>query len=334
MSYEANTVWNYCNELSHRAIREKGRFFSAYDLDKYLTGSSAEFENVNYSIIQAVAHEYAKSRKQAKKARLSWRKSFGSKRSLGWVPFKHKTATYKQGQIKVAGRRFGIWDSYGLGNFEFRSGCFTEDARGRWYFCAAVEVEAVKGVGVSAIGIDLGLKAIASCSDGTTLDNTKWYRAREADLAAAQRAYKKGRVRAIHAKVANRRRDALHKFSRQLVDRSSHIVVGGVSPSALKKTNMAKSVSDAGWASLKLMLKYKCEHAGITYTEMNEAYTTQTCSSCGALPDSRPKGIAGLGIREWDCDECGAHHDRDVNAARNILALGLGHGPPVVGIAA
>ncbi|MGP9552460.1 zinc ribbon domain-containing protein, partial [Halomonas sp. AOP42-D1-22] len=70
-----------------------------------------------------------------------------------------------------------------------------------------------------------------------------------------------------------------------------------VKSSSLAKTNMAKSVLDAGWYMLKTMLDYKCAHAGIVFKEVNESYTTQTCSNCGALPDSRPRGIAGLGIR-------------------------------------
>ncbi|HKM27168.1 MAG TPA: transposase, partial [Thiopseudomonas sp.] len=132
---------------------------------------------------------------------------------------------------------------------------------------------------------------------------------------------------------ANRRKDALHKFSRTLVNRCGEIYVGNVSSLKLVKTKMAKSVLDAGWGQLKTMLKYKCDHAGIVFKEVNEAYTTQTCSNCGALPDSRPKGIAGLGIRGWTCCACGVtHDDRDVNAAKNILAVG--HGRLAVGIPA
>ena len=136
-----------------------------------------------------------------------------------------------------------------------------------------------------------------------------------------------------NAKIANRRKDALHKFSRMLVNQHGEFIVGNVSSLKLVKTNMAKSVLDAGWGQLKSMLEYKCDHAGVVFEEVNEAYTSQTCSSCGAKPDSRPKGIAGLGIREWTCDACGAHHDRDINAARNILALGrerLAVGIPVL----
>ncbi len=84
----------------------------------------------------------------------------------------------------------------------------------------------------------------------------------------------------------------------------------------------AQVQSHAGWGQLKTMLDYKCAHAGIVFKEVNEAYTTQTCSCCGALPDSRPKGIAGLEIREWTYSACGVtHSDRDINAARNILAV-------------
>ncbi|MDY7220131.1 transposase [Denitrificimonas sp. JX-1] len=100
--------------------------------------------------------------------------------------------------------------------------------------------------------------------------------------------------------------------------------MGNASSLKLVKTTMAKSVLDAGWGQLKTMLDYKCAHAGIVFKEIDEAYTTQTCSSCGSLPESKPKGIAGLGIREWTCSGCGVTHDRDINAARNILAAGHG----------
>ena len=69
------------------------------------------------------------------------------------------------------------------------------------------------------------------------------------------------------------------------------------------------------------MLEYKCDHAGVVFEEIDERNTTQTCSSCGSKPPERPKGIAGLGIREWQCSKCGVTHDRDINAAKNILAL-------------
>lgn len=91
----------------------------------------------------------------------------------------------------------------------------------------------------------------------------------------------------------------------------------------------AKAVSDAGWSSFRNMLRYKAIGHGAEYVEADERYTTQTCSACGAR--SGPKGRKGLDVREWDCSECGTVHDRDVNAAINIL--GAECRPPSGGIA-
>ena len=95
---------------------------------------------------------------------------------------------------------------------------------------------------------------------------------------------------------------------------------------------MAKSTLDAGWSSLKTMLEYKSRQAGVIFEEVNEAYSTQTCSSCGEISPNSPKGMSGLGIREWCCG-CGSVHDRDINGAKNILAMGhhrLAVGIPVL----
>ena len=81
----------------------------------------------------------------------------------------------------------------------------------------------------------------------------------------------------------------------------------------------------------KSQLKSKASRHGVVYKEVNESFTTQTCSQCGAIPPESPKGIAGLGMREWVCSLCGASHDRDVNSARNILKIGLSAQPPVEG---
>jgi transposase len=86
---------------------------------------------------------------------------------------------------------------------------------------------------------------------------------------------------------------------------------------------MAKSVVDAGWAMFRYQLRYKASRHGAAYLDVDESFTTRTCSSCGSIPDSSPKGMSALGIRAWKCSECGANHDRDVNAAKNILAFAL-----------
>ncbi|CBL46161.1 Transposase [gamma proteobacterium HdN1] len=319
MARSVNFVWNYVNALSSRAIRERGQFLSEYDLHPYTKGAGKEL-GLHSQTLQCISKEYVTRRKQFKKTRLNWRRSGGAKRSLGWMPVNTGAASWKNGQVYHAGHYFKVWDSYGLSQYKFRTASFNEDARGRWYFNVVVEVAAKPTQGTGAVGIDLGLKDAATTSLGEKLES-KHYRRLENALGIAQRANNRKRVKAIHAKIKNKRKDDIHQFSRQLVNTNAAIFVGNVQPKPLTKTKMAKSVLDAGWEMLKTMLEYKCNHAGVVFEEVNEAYTTQVCSCCGCLSQNSPKGRAGLRIREWTC-ECGITHDRDVNAARNILAAG------------
>lgn len=327
-SKAVNFVWNYINELSSRSIKERGTFLSAFDIHPYTKGANKEL-GLHSQTLQCVAKEYVTRRKQFKKARLNWRKSGGARRSLGWIPVNTGAAKWKNGQIYFNGQYYKVWDSYGLSDFKFRTACFNEDSRGRWYFNVVVEVDAEQSKGKGSVGIDLGCKEAATDSDGGRVVGRQ-YRKLESKLGVAQRANNKHRVKAIHANIKNRRSDDLHKYSRKLVDSNAAIFVGNVNSLGLAKTKMAKSVLDAGWGMLKTMLEYKCDHAGVVFEEVNESYTTQTCSSCGVIPASSPKGRAGLGIREWSCSNCGTTHDRDINAAKNILAVG--HDRLAVGI--
>lgn len=320
MARSVNFVWNYLNELSYRSIKEHGVFLSEYDLHPYTKGAGKEL-GLHSHTLQCIAKEYVTRRKQFKKVRLNWRRYGGSRRSLGWIPVNTGAASWKNGQVYHAGHYFKVWDSYGLSQYRFRTASFNEDARGRWYFNVVVEIEAKSATGTAAVGIDLGLKEAATTSDGEKLES-KHYRRLESALGLAQRANKRARVKSIHAKIKNKRKDDIHQFSRQLVNTSAAIFVGNVQPLPLTKTRMAKSVLDAGWGMLKTTLEYKCNHAGVVFEEVNEAYTTQVCSCCGCLSSNSPKGRSGLRIREWTCVECGTLHDRDINAARNILAAG------------
>ena len=172
-----------------------------------------------------------------------------------------------------------------------------------------------------ARGIDLGLKDLVVGSNGLKVQAQQFYRDLEPHLAVAQRARKKARVRALHAKVANRRKDALHKLSTRLVSQHQAIFVGNVNACALAQTGMAKSVLDAGWSTFRTMLKYKCDDAGAWFKDINEAYSTQDCHVCGTR--CGPSGLEGLAVRRWTCAGCGTEHDRDVNAAQNIKQRGL-----------
>ncbi|HEY8095874.1 MAG TPA: transposase [Methylobacter sp.] len=332
MAFEANQVWNAANKETatwcYIPVPEVGYIrnpIGAFELQKQLKGIREEQGFIIHSTtVQEVIAVHAKSRKQFRKDKLRWRVSGGVRRSLGWVPFKSGAVSWKNGQAYFAGHYFKVWDSYGLSGYRFRSGSFSEDARGRWYLNIIVELLEQTGVGSGQVGIDLGLKDTATCSNSEKLQRGGFYRDSEQKLAKAQRARQKKRVKNIHAKIKNRRKDALHKFSTRLVKDNALIVVGNVSSSGLAKTKMAKSVLDAGWAILKTQLDYKSKGMRVVFMVVDEKYTTQTCSCCGSISDSSPKGRAGLRIREWTCARCGTLHDRDINAARNILAAGHG----------
>ena len=272
---EANLVWNFCNELAQKVWAREQRSLSGFDFWPYLKGATRAGLALPVQTVQEVAEQYAIRRRAAKRVRLRWRVSGGARRSLGWLPFKVRTIAYRAGQVRYAGRWLGLWDSFGLAGRELRAGSFSEDARGRWYLNVAVEVPEFVGprplpaIGQCA-GIDLGLKDLAALSTGQTIEAPRFYRDLQPALAAAQRARKKARVRAIHARIRNRRADFLHNLSTALVREHRAIFVGRVNAAALAHTRMAKSVLDAGWAALRTMPQYKCDGAGVWFEQVDE----------------------------------------------------------------
>jgi putative transposase len=325
-----NQVWNYCCaqqldvQARYRAGEKPRKWASFFDLAKLCKGVGAELK-LHQQTICGVCREFADARDKIGGAP-RFRSSFGSNRALGWIPFERQSRQTNGNTITYLRRRYRFWEGTRPLPETAKGGYFVEDALGRWYVCFHVEVEKRQG-GNRVIGIDLGLKSFATFSDGRKVGAPKFYSHHEKRLAIAQRAGNRQRIRRLHSKIKSCRTDFLHKLSTALAGQNAIIAVGKVNGKSLGRTRMAKSVFDAGWSSFRLMLKYKS--AG--YIEVDERFTTQTCSQCGALPPERPRGIAGLGIREWECSECGARHDRDVNAARNILALALSAQRPVEG---
>lgn len=318
-----NQVWNYCVSTQKEAERRRQAGLSlawpsAFDLINLCTGSAIEL-GLHSDTVQTICRQFVSSRDLRRRCP-RFRASFGSRRSLGWVPFIPRAVKVEGSVVRYVKRSFRFWKSRDIVG-SIKSGSFVQDARGRWYVAFQCEVLDTLPTGCGEVGIDLGLKSLATCSNGTRIPALRHYRKYEVALAKAQRARNKRRVRAIHAKVANARRHYLHEWSSQIARDNDLIVVGNVSPSRLVKTKMAKSIMDAGWTTLRRQLRYKASMHGARYVETDERWTSATCSDCGAV--SGPKGIAGLRIRHWCCLECGSTHDRDVNAARNILRAGL-----------
>ena len=318
MSGSVNFIWNFCNDTAIQAL-ERSHWISKFELSN-LTAGSSKLLGLHSQTLQAICEEYATRRKQFKKTKLNWRSR--KKGALGWVPFKSSAIKIiNEDCVKYFGHEFRFWKSREIEG-KIKCGSFNEDSRGRWYVNLQVEVEETRRAGNKEIGLDLGLKTFATGSDGVKRKTGRWYRKYERRLAYAQR-YKKKRLRkTIHAKIRNKRKDELHKLSDKLVKDHGLVVVGDVGGKKLAKTKMAKSALDAGWSDFRTMLKYKAVRRHGVFVVVNEHNTSRTCSSCEVIPTSAPRGVQGLGVREWVCSNCNTRHDRDVNAALNILRLG------------
>jgi transposase len=318
---EVNEVFNYCNETSFKAATRtdnKRKWMSGFDLCKLTAGATQYFDKIGAATIQSVCTHYAQKRQAAKRTKLRWRVSRGARRSLGWIPFKALSLKRKGVWLRFAGKCVRVFERERLDGVQWQAGCFAQDAVGDWWLCLPVKIEAEQTIAPEeAVGIDLGLKDIAVTSDGDRLAAGRWTQEYAAKLASAQRRGHKRQAKRIHRKAARCRADALHKFSRKMVDRYQNIVVGDVSSLKLARTRIAKSVLDSGWGMLKGFLAYKSQQAARTFEVTSERNTSVTCFPCGAL--TGPRGINGLIVRSWVCSNCGVLNDRDVNAARNTL---------------
>ncbi|MGN7982401.1 RNA-guided endonuclease InsQ/TnpB family protein [Burkholderia sp. 22313] len=316
-SRAVNYVWNFSNDTQKHALKWSKKWPTGFDLNRLTSGSSKEL-GLHSGTVNATCEQYAKSRSQHRRPCLRYR----GRKSLGWVPLKGRDLKREGDAFRFAGNTFRVFNSRPLPEGKIKDGTnFAQDARGNWFLNIVIEMSDVRARQIrSGVGIDLGLKDFATLSTGEK-------------LAKAQRARKhKRHIAKLHAKVANARADFQHKLALDLVRRFDYISVGNVSAAKLARTRMAKSVYDASWSSFRNKLRYKAIAHGATFEEVDESGSTQSCSSCGSRDSTtRPKGIAGLRIREWACSECGVVHDRDTNAALNILRCG--RASPVAGIA-
>ncbi|MFE5580613.1 RNA-guided endonuclease InsQ/TnpB family protein [Kitasatospora sp. NPDC056531] len=205
------------------------------------------------------------------------------------------------------------------------------DPSGRYHASFVVDVEPDHLPEVDAeVGIDLGLATYAVLSTGEVIDNPRFLRKAEKKLKAAQRelsrkakgsknrAKARRKVAKAHAKVADTRMDWLHKQTTRLIGENQALYLEDLNVRGLARGRLAKSVHDAGWSTFRRLLEEKAARYGRTIHVVNRAFpSSQLCSDCGHRDGPKP-----LAVREWACPECGVLHDRDLNAARNILAAG------------
>ncbi|TXK39953.1 IS200/IS605 family element transposase accessory protein TnpB [Nonomuraea sp. C10] len=208
----------------------------------------------------------------------------------------------------------------------------SKDAAGRWFVSVLVQekITPLAPAGRS-VGVDAGITALATLSTGEKIINPKHERADRRNLAKAQRALarkEKGsnnrararvKVARVHARIADRRRDHLHQVTTRLVRENQVIAVEDLTVrNMVKNRGLARAVSDASWRELRGMLEYKSAWYGRTLVVVDRWFpSSKLCSACGAQREKMP-----LNVRDWTC-ACGVVHDRDVNAAKNILAAGL-----------
>ncbi|MFD9510321.1 RNA-guided endonuclease InsQ/TnpB family protein [Streptomyces mirabilis] len=209
----------------------------------------------------------------------------------------------------------------------------SQDAAGRWFVSMLCEDPGVQPLPVNenAVGIDVGLDHLLTLSTGEKIANPRHERHDRVRLARAQRelsrkakgdganrAKARRKVARVHARITDRRRDHLHKLTTRLVRENQTLVIEDLTVrNMVKNRSLARAISDAAWSEFRSMLEYKAQWYGREVIAVDRFFpSSKLCSTCGSLQEKMP-----LSVRTWTCD-CGTTHDRDVNAAKNLLAAG------------
>lgn len=331
-------VWNWALALRTREYRTAKKSLGYHDLSALLTAQKKNSETAWLSEISSVPLQQALRHQQAafnnffnKRARYPRFKSRGGRASAEYTASAFR---WRDGQLFLAKMKDPLPIAWSREVPEGAPSTVTvsRDTAGRYFVSMLFEDEAEPAEPSGwDVGIDVGLKNFATLSTGQTIANPKWLRSKEKKLARYQRMMArktKGsnnrnkarrKVARVHAEVADARRDFHHQLSTEIVRKFDTIVVEDLAPSNMVKSrSLAKSISDAGWRQFRTFLEYKAGWYGKRFVVIDRFHpSSKLCSECGHL-----LAHLSLGTRQWACPDCGTLHDRDINAAKNILAEG------------
>ena len=314
---------DYNDKLSEKDIKQQKEFLSEV--------SAAALQQKRMDFVETKKQFFNNKRKK-KLGRMKFKKRGVSNESFRLPNQKFKlNQDQKFIQIEKIGKIPVVIDRELPENTNYRSVTVSKTKSGKFFVSVLVKINAdlLPNTGRS-VGIDLGLKDLFIFSNGDVVDNPRWFRENQTKLAKAQQhlsrkkrgsnRYEKQRkkVASIHEKTVNQRKHFIHNITTNLVREFDVIVSEDLNVAGLMKSNLSKSISDASWTEFVRQLDYKCKWYGKTFSKIDRFYaSSQICSACG-----HKDGKKTLDVRKWICSNCGEHHDRDFNAATNVLLEG------------
>lgn len=294
---------------------------------------------VPYNALEQKLMDFQETKKQffnKKRKKKLGRMKFKSKRQRQSFRLSQNGFSIKDGKIKASKIGFLKLKGYDLEKIPLESSkqiTISKDPSGKFFCSILVKMNIeLKPLSGRMIGIDLGLKDLFILSDGQIINNPRWFRENQSKLKNAQKHLsrkKKGsrrrekqkiKVARIHEKIRNQRMNFLHEVSSVIVSNYDVICIEDLNVSGMMKNHkLSKSIQDASWSSFVSLLSYKCSWYGKTLVKIDRFFpSSKTCSECGFKIEE-----IELDVREWTCPSCNSFHERDINAARNILVEGF-----------